>query len=110
MRSICKKYGWNIVKINRNHYEFSTLFENNKNKYVYFSISDVRYYKNEWYDYILIKAVKSDMDYYNGQTKYTSLKTLTIDIKKLFENDEVQCVNTNFYFRKINKKKHKVKK
>lgn len=85
LRELCKECGWELVKINRNHYEFSVFFKYKENKYVYFAISDVRYFKNEWYYHILIRTAKDDNDYCGGQNNYTSLNTLTIDINNLFQ-------------------------
>jgi hypothetical protein len=75
LKSLLKENGWELVKVNKNHYEFSAFFLCN-NKYIYFSISDVRFWNNNWYNKILIRTAKSDTDYTGGQNLYTSLPNL----------------------------------
>jgi len=45
-------------------------------KYVYLSISDVRFFRNEWYNHILIRSAESERDYCGGHNNYTSLPNL----------------------------------
>lgn len=80
LRYIFNKQKYRIIKINKNHFEFS-LFVFANNKLVYFSISDVRYYKNEWYNNILIRTVNSENDYIGNKNYYTNLKSLISNIE-----------------------------
>lgn len=75
LRSLCKQNGWELVNVGRNHYEF-TAFIKSDNRYVYFSISDVRYWQNEWYKRILIRTANNEKDYTGGNNNYTSLPNL----------------------------------
>lgn len=75
LKSLSKENGWELVKVNKNHYEFSAFFLCNNN-YIYFNISDVRFWNNNWYNKILIRTAKSDTDYTGGQNLYTSLPNL----------------------------------
>lgn len=75
LKSLLKENGWELVKVNKNHYEFSAFFLCN-NKYIYFSISDVRFWNNNWYNKILLRTAKNDTDYTGGQNLYTSLPNL----------------------------------
>ena len=84
LKSIAKENGWELIKVGKNHYEFSAFFKYN-DKYVYFSISDVRFWQNEWYNHILIRTATSDRDYRGGHNYYTTLPSLNYGIKNLFE-------------------------
>lgn len=82
LKSLCKENGWELVKANKNHYEFSA-FLLCENKYIYLNIGDVRCFDNEWYNRILIRTAQSEKDYHGGQNHYANLATLTNDINKL---------------------------
>jgi len=84
LRSLCKNNNWELLNIGRNHYEFSAFIKNELNKYIYLSISDVRFWKNEWYTDILIRTAKTEKDYSGGYNNYTSLTELADNIKNLF--------------------------
>lgn len=70
------------VKISPNHYILSGFIEI-KGKFVYFSISDVRHFKNAWADNILIRTADHDKDYTGGSNVFTDLENFKDDIKKL---------------------------
>lgn len=82
LRSLCKQNGWELVNVGRNHYEF-TAFIKRDSRYVYFSISDVRYWQNEWYKHILIRTANNEKDYTGGYNNYTSLPSLQIAVGNL---------------------------
>lgn len=82
LKEICKENGWELVKANKNHYEFSA-FLLCQNKYIYLNIGDVRCFDNDWYKRILIRTAQSEKDYHGGQNNYTSLPNLTSNIKRL---------------------------
>ena len=84
LKSIAKENGWKLVNVGKNHYEFSAFFKY-EDKYVYFSISDVRFWQNAWYNDILIRTASSDRDYRGGNNYYTTLPTLNYGIKNLFD-------------------------
>ena len=79
LKSLCKENGWKFVVANKNHYEFTAFLEVDYN-FIYFSISDVRFFQNEWYNNILIRTAKSDRDYTGGSNHYTNLKNLVQNI------------------------------
>ena len=76
LRSICKNNHWRLVNVGKNHYCFSAFIKSAENKCVYISISDVRYYSNEWYDHILIRTAENETDYRGGFNNYTTLSDL----------------------------------
>lgn len=86
LRSICKQNHWQLVNIGRNHYCFSAFIKSAENKCVYISISDVRFFTNEWYNNILIRTAKNEQDYYGGFNHRTTLKELEMKAMELLED------------------------
>lgn len=86
LRSICKQNHWQLVNVGRNHYCFSAFIKNAENKCVYVSISDVRFFTNEWYSNILIRTAKNEQDYHGGFNHRTTLKELEMKAMELLED------------------------
>lgn len=86
LRSICKQNHWQLVNVGRNHYSFSAFIKSAENKCVYVSISDVRFFTNEWYSNILIRKAKNEQDYYGGFNHRTTLKELEMKAMELLED------------------------
>jgi hypothetical protein len=82
LKSMCKENGWKLVNVGKNHYEFSA-FLLCEYKYIYLSISDVRFFNNEWYNNILIRTAQSETDYSGGSNHYSTLPTLKFVIQNL---------------------------
>lgn len=76
LRTVCKNNHWRLVNIGKNHYCFSAFIKSAENKCVYISISDVRYFSNEWYNHILIRTAENETDYRGGFNNYTTLSDL----------------------------------
>ena len=87
LRALCRQNGWELVNVGRNHYEFSAFFKNNENRFIYFSISDVRFWQNEWYSHILYRTAKHEKDYTGGHNCYTNLPALQNTIKNTFDKE-----------------------
>ena len=86
LRSICKQNHWQLVNVGRNHYCFSAFIKSAENKCVYVSISDVRFFTNEWYNNILIRTAKNEQDYHGGFNHRTTLKELEMKAMELLED------------------------
>lgn len=86
LRSICKQNHWQLVNVGRNHYCFSAFIKSAENKCVYVSISDVRFFTNEWYSNILIRKAKNEQDYHGGFNYRTTLKELEMKAMELLED------------------------
>ena len=86
LRSICKQNHWHLVNVGRNHYCFSAFIKSAENKCVYVSISDVRFFTNEWYSNILIRTAKNEQDYHGGFNHRTTLKELEMKAMELLED------------------------
>ena len=87
LRSVAKSVDGELVKFMPQHYEFSCFVKRN-NKFVYISISDVRYFRNEWQDNILIRTAQNESDYHGGSNNYATLKNINEKIKALTEQEE----------------------
>ena len=86
LKTICKNNNWKLIKVNKNHYCFSAFIKGGtENKYVYISISDVRYFNNDWYNHILIRTAKNEVDYRGGFNHYTTLEKLEGKICELLK-------------------------
>lgn len=86
LRSICKQNHWQLVNVGRNHYCFSAFIKSTENKCVYVSISDVRFFTNEWHNNILIRTAKNEQDYHGGFNHRTTLKELEMKAMELLED------------------------
>lgn len=77
LKDMCASNNWKLVNVGKNHYCFSAFIKGGtENKYVYISISDVRYFQNDWYKHILIRTAKNETDYRGGFNNYTTLERL----------------------------------
>lgn len=77
LKDMCASNNWKLVNVDKNHYCFSAFIKGGtENKYVYISISDVRYFQNEWYKHILIRTAENEVDYRGGFNNYTTLDRL----------------------------------
>jgi len=78
-RYLLKQIGreFELVNWSRGHFGVSGFLRNNANgKLVYFSISDVRHWPDDWYNNILIRIAKHDKDYTGGSNNYTTFNEL----------------------------------
>ena len=86
LKTICQSNNWKLIKVNKNHYCFSAFIKGGtENKYVYVSISDVRYFNNDWYNHILIRTAKNEVDYKGGFNHFTTLEKLEGKICELLK-------------------------
>ena len=83
LKAMCKNNHWQLVNVCKNHYCFSAFIKSAENKCVYVSISDVRYFSNEWYNHILIRTAKNEQDYRGGFNNYTTLDGLELRAAEL---------------------------
>lgn len=82
IKGIASEIGGELVRFSPNHYEFSCFVKRN-DKFVYISISDVRYWRNGWYNNILIRTAQHDRDFTGGRNEYTNLDGLRDKIIEL---------------------------
>lgn len=86
LRAMCKENHWELVNVSKNHYCFSAFIKSSENKCVYLSISDVRYFSNEWYNHILVRTAKNEVDYRGGFNNYTTLEKLDNTVARLLKD------------------------
>ena len=75
LKQLCKDNDWQLARVLKNHYEFSAFIEYD-GKFAYLAIVDVRYWKNELWNNILIRTANHKKDYRGGRNDYTSLPDL----------------------------------
>ena len=86
LKAICKDNHWELVNVNKNHYCFSAFIKSAEGRYVYLSISDVRYFTDEWFNHILVRTAKNEVDYKGGFNNYTTLEDLDGKIAILLDD------------------------
>ena len=63
-----------MVSYNRNHYEASGFLKYTKTgQYIYWSISDVRFWQDEWYNSVLIRLADHEKAYHGKENNRCSL-------------------------------------
>ena len=82
IKKVCKAHGYELAKFLPGYFEFSCFVKGN-DKYVYISISDVRFWGDGWYNNILIRTAEHDKDYTGGPNNHTTLPQLESKIVKM---------------------------
>lgn len=73
-----------LVSFSRGHFEVSGFIQNpNTDLFAYFSTSDVRYFKNSWFNNILVRTASSDKDYTGGRNNTCALPNLAVKLAEL---------------------------
>ena len=85
LNKICRSIGCELVRfLLSNHYGFSCFVKNHQtDKFAYISISDVRYWRNQWYNSILIRTAEHEKDYKGGHNHYTTYNDLAQKILQI---------------------------
>lgn len=82
-----------IVSFNRGHFYLSGFLKHASGKFVYFSISDVRYFgADTWKNDILIRTAEHDRDYTGGPNNRATLKDIKIRALELIHEKPGQVV------------------
>ena len=67
LKKQAKALGLEVVRFNKNHYEFSAVLKNpTTEKFVYVSISDVRHWQDEWARKTLYRRMAHEIDWSGG--------------------------------------------
>lgn len=86
LKSMCTENNWQLINVGKNHYCFSAFIKGGiENKYVYISISDVRYFANKWYNHILVRTAKNEVDYKGGFNNFVTLENLESKVASLLK-------------------------
>ena len=95
LKEIGKNIGFELHSFSKNHYDFSAVMKSNTtNQFYYISISDVRYFKNEWANNILYRTMEHNHDWTGGSNRYSSLENLSENLvnldKQILKNLEIE--------------------
>lgn len=84
LKDICTQIGFELHSFNKNHYSFSAVLQSQTTEqYYYISISDVRYWKNEWANQILFRTMEHEKDWTGGSNRYSTLQDLAENLSSL---------------------------
>lgn len=82
LKDVAANIGGKLTSFNKNHYCLSAVIEKN-GKYVYMSISDVRFSPNQWFNHILVRTATHAKDYAGGPNQYTTLEELEEKLNRM---------------------------
>lgn len=86
LKALCEKEGLQLHTFHPNHYEFSAVVTDGE-RFGYISISDVRYWKNEWFNKVLIRTMKHSKDWTGGNNYYYSWPDVYSQLTETEEDD-----------------------
>lgn len=75
-----------IAAFNIGHFYISG-FARKNDRYIYFSISDVRDFKNDWFNHVLFRTARDSQDFRGGQNRYCKLLECGKKFDELFSSD-----------------------
>ena len=73
------------IDVRKGYYELYATVKSADGKFVYISISDIRYWQDEWATEILIRTMKDENDHRGGPNHYTNISRLKEDVINLME-------------------------
>lgn len=74
-----------LVDFSVDYYDLHGFIQREQSNFVYFSTSDVRYFKNKWRNKILVRTASSAKDFTGGSNNYTNLENFKKNVKRLLE-------------------------
>lgn len=78
-----KKLGYSLIAFKKHHYCFTVVIQDNESKrYYLISISDVRFFNDDWFKKVLWKEISHAEDIVGKDSQRSSLYTLFDDIKE----------------------------
>lgn len=78
------KHGLVLHDFHKNHYEFSAVLKDaNADRFAYVSISDVRFWQDEWVYKVLYRTMKHDKDWTGGGNHYCKWEDVGNSIAEL---------------------------
>lgn len=79
-----RKEGIEFISPSRGHYEFACIVKNiNTEKFAYFSISDVRFWQDEWAYKVLYRDCTHEKDWSGGSNRYCAIEDLIDNLIKI---------------------------
>lgn len=90
LKQMLKGSEWEVYNFHPNWFCGSGfLYNKEKDKWVYFSHSDTRYFQDSWNDHLLIRTAKHEKDYTGGSNHYCSFS----DILETIDKELYRCYN-----------------
>lgn len=76
---------FDLISCKANHFDISGFLKSKEDpsRFVYFSISDVRGFREEWANQVLIRTAQHEKDYSGGHNNYTDLASFGENAKAL---------------------------
>jgi len=73
-----------VYEVHRGHFEVSGFAQNKQTgKWAYFSMSDIRYFPDEWYKRVLVRTAKDNKDYTGGNNQDIALNCIAATLLNL---------------------------
>lgn len=84
-----KCFGKDRVSVSKNnYYELSAVISSGNGKFVFVSISDIRYWQDQWATNILYRTMAHEKDWTGGANHYTDIVNLKEDVTRLMKGGE----------------------
>ena len=78
---------FDMMDWSRGHFYISGFLQHKKSKrFVYFSVSDVRFFRDEWFENVLIRTAENEKDYTGGINTHCKFSEINEKAKKLLKN------------------------
>lgn len=85
IRTMLKGTGWKLVRWQGNWFIASGFLYNTElDRYVYISVSDIRYWQDAWFNRVLIRTATSDRDYTGGRNQYCAFINIPEKLEEMF--------------------------
>lgn len=85
LKELTSEAGYSLYSFNANHYCFSAVVQENKSgAFAYISISDVRFWPDEWAHKVLYRQMKHEKDWTGGANHYCRLTELPDMLQRLY--------------------------
>ena len=83
LKSMLKGTDWEVYGLTTNYFYISGFLRNEKeNKWAYVCCSDVRFFKDEWHDSLLIRSARDNKDYTGGQNRFCAFADIPATLDK----------------------------
>lgn len=98
LKKQAEKNNLELYSFNKNHYEFSAVLkEKETGAFAYVSISDVRFFKNEWYKNVLIRTMSHDKDWTGGSNNRCMWNEVGNKVKSLLDrSNNIQNIELDY--------------
>jgi len=84
LKQMVKGTKWKLHTCKGNWFYIYGFFHNEQDeKWVYFSISDVRFFKDQWYNNVLIRTAKHENDFTGGSNRSTTFSQIAYMLDKI---------------------------